>query len=270
LEERREKPVAPNSQPTGVMNGQFTSERNRNQQPGGDFGADTDMGMDDAMDGQAAGLLDQFHSGQTGSASAFSSHSTPGQSFSTPQAMLHQHSAVGTPSALGNVSMPSPQQGGAHSQGRTPQQSTNMQHSFTGGDGMDLDVDMQDAGEHGQTAEGASGAGTDEWIVVPPGGVSPSHNTSQHQSNTTQNDMTQSTHTMQNTMTQGHQSADISGGVDTSGFEFSGDGFGGTGDGGDLDLGMDLGMDDSAFGEAFHGVEGAREAEANAGGLGDE
>lgn len=285
LEERQERPVAADP-PINMANNMLARDsRTGSLQSGsGVLVGDTDMGLDEGMDdnleggGQAAGLLDEFHTGEAGSASAFSSHSTPGQSFSTPQAMLQHHSAAGTPSALGIVSIPSPHQGSVQSQGRTPQPNAVRQHSFGGGGTMDMDVEMGDAPEQRQGGDGTGGA--DDWIVVPPGGVSPSHATAQDPGITSQadgneNNTSSGRHTTATETTSGpaqdlHQhptpAANISGGVDTSGFEFSpaddttAD-FGNAGDGGELDLGMDLGMDDSAFGDAFHGVEGVRDAE---------
>lgn len=288
LEERQVKPVASVPQPVNPANGPpyLRDSRNGSQQSGsGVMVGDTDMGMDDTMEGQAAGLLDQFHTGDVGSASAFSNHSTPAQNFSTPQAMLHQHSAAGTPSALGNMNAHSPQQGSLHSQGMTPQQIMSRQHSFGADGSLDLDVEMGDATDQ---THGGSGNGTDDWIVVPPGGVSP-QNANQNENNTTATSRAQatSTHSAQATGTSTtpaqssinqNASPDISGGIDTSSFEFStgvddASGFHigddeGHGDGGDLDLSMDLGMDDSAFGDAFHGVEGVRNAEDGDGDVG--
>lgn len=291
LEEQQEKSVA--GRRPSAINGALARDSQNGSMRGSLLGVDTEMGMDSIMDdGQAAGLLDQFHTGEAGSASAFSAHSTP-QNFSTPRAMLHHQSAAGTPSALSNVNTASPQHAGMQSQGRSPQQ-----HSYGG-----MDVEMGDAPEQGQNTEGASATGTDDWIVVPRGGFSPTRtaahdtggsiavdqNTSTRSENTPSAQLTSNTEappaSSGNTGAQAHQghgsTGDNGGG---GGFSFSHHqddihtpGFGnmsaeGAGDGTDLDLsmGMDLGMDDSAFGDAFHGVEGVGDGEGMGMGMVDE
>lgn len=92
------------------------------------------------MSNSAAGLLDQYHTG-------LSAHATPSGStnnFPTPQAHLQTHSSAGTPNVM---HAPSPQP--------IPQ----MHHSSQQPD-------------HGHAA---SEAAANDWVVVPPGGVSPLH-----------------------------------------------------------------------------------------------
>jgi hypothetical protein len=201
------------------------------------------IGDDDLdMGNSAAGLLDQFHAG-------FSSTSTPGNSFPTPQPHLNPTSNIGTPGQA-----PSPQ---------PPAQTQAQQSAETAQpDRIMDDVDMGDTSKDGQE--------NSDWVVVPEGGVSP------HREGlfTTQADMdsapaepaTEQPQAMEpednnasldldlgdNFNTESNDFADLDG-LDTAGEALAGYGSGDIG--GDLDLGMDMGLDDSAFGDAFHGVE---------------
>ena len=213
-------------------------------------GSDLDLGN------SAAGLLDQYPTG-------LSSDNTPGSNTYTPQAsmLLQQHSAVGTP---GNLNIASPQ---------IPESQ---------GDSTFADVDMADPGEQ-TTTEDTTGTG--EWIVVPPGGVSPTTGPSSTappqpsmasepsptlamtSTSTPQVPFTATstpqpalpTSTSDNTplpdfSTSPNDFADL-GDLDSAGDALAsyggGDGMDDLGDLGD----MDVGMDESAFGDAFHGVE---------------
>jgi hypothetical protein len=103
---------------------------------------DSDMDMGNS----AAGMLDQYRTG-------LSSDATPGSNTYTPQAatLLQQHSAAGTP---GDLSIASPQV-----PAQPPQQEP-----------AQVDVSMANASEQGPAADAS---GTGDWVVVPPGGVSP-------------------------------------------------------------------------------------------------
>ena len=188
--------------------------------------SDIDMG------GTAAGLLDQMHTG-------FSSTSTPINNFPTPQPHLSAiPSSAATPV---NLSIPSP----LPAQGPTSQPLA--QH----------DVQMADADTSlSKDPAAASDAGTGDWVVVPKDGITPSNINPP-------------------TTTQPTTSAAVDTPGDDTGLEGDGDGndFSSLGDldtagdalanydppsgddeGDDDDeLGMD--MEDSAFGDAFHGVE---------------
>ncbi|KAF8860828.1 DUF1750-domain-containing protein [Acephala macrosclerotiorum] len=200
---------------------------------------DADMDMSNS----AAGLLDQYHTG-------LSSNATPGSSFATPQPHLQAHSSAGTP----NIQVPSPQ----------PQA---QQHAQQDVQMVDVDPSTE------QTAPGdGSGAGGD-WVVIPPGGVSPQHAPAQSQppatsalasaspnilvpappaSNpsplpaTTAPTSSANTPGLPDFHTSPNDFADL-GDLDTAGDALADLGYTG--------LDMDVGMDDSAFGDAFHGVE---------------
>ncbi|KAI0387923.1 DUF1750-domain-containing protein [Hypomontagnella monticulosa] len=198
--------------------------------------SDIDMG------GTAAGLLDQMHTGA-------SSTSTPVHNFPTPQAHSSAiHSRVATPS---NLNAPSPQQ---------------PTHKDDTGD-----VRMDGTGTAEPTAGTApdQGTGSGEWIVVPkggampdgpPGAAPPSH-------------MPKVGGPMSK---QGSATGTPSAGFDGDQNDFSslddlntaGDALAGfSGTPGDLGEGLDLDMEDSAFGDAFHGVDsqqgGGTPAEGN-------
>lgn len=218
--------------------------------------ADIDMG------GSAAGLLDQFHTG-------LSSNSTPGNSFSTPQAHLQIQSPA--PSSLANVASPNVPTTG------TPQPS-GLQNEVAQGSSAPADSTGQNP------PAGANGA--DDWVVVPPGGVSPQPTTAAQESTaaapattgTTQappNAAQQATAGTENKVETPVAGADPSPAGSLPTFDSNANDFGDLedldtagealagynddhnigGDEMDLGLDMDVGMDDSAFGDAFHGVD---------------
>jgi len=203
------------------------------------------------MGGSAAGLLDQFHTG-------FSSNSTPGGSFPTPQAHLQANSSAGTPRLD-----PSPQPSTHEAQ--APAQPTEMNKPME-------DVDMGEMSKDGQ--------GTGDWVVVPEGGVSPLDNVAQPQTSFPETEAAVPAPTTSESavdLDTGDHNADLDmdlgdnfntdandfgslEDLDTAGEALAGYGNSDMGEhggdlGGDLDLGMDMGLDDSAFGDAFHGVE---------------
>jgi flagellar motor switch/type III secretory pathway protein FliN len=192
------------------------------------------MMVDAEMDmGSAAGLLDQYHTG-------FSSTSTPG-TFPTPQPNLQTGSAAGTP-----INVPTPQPHAAQA---------------PAGSAVPAAPESMEGVERAENKEDGTGG---DWVVVPPGGVSPpaatapaapsaaaaapAHNTTQGQSLSL--DLPENTF---NTDPTDFSSLED---LDTAGEALAGYGGGGGAEGGigdELDLGL---IDDSAFGEAFHGVEG--------------
>src|SRR3569833_2342997 len=105
------------------------------------------------MGGTAAGMLDKMHTG-------YSYTSTPTNNLPTPQPHLSAlASSVATPAANANV--PSPQ---------------NVQHSIQEEDAMDgVSMESAEAKPAAPTDAAApeQGTGSDEWVVVPKGGVSP-------------------------------------------------------------------------------------------------
>ena len=212
---------------------------------------DSDMDLGNS----AAGMLDQYRTG-------LSSDATPGSNSYTPQAtaLLQQHSGVGTPSNLNAASpqFPAPQVASALA-----------------------DVEM---GEAGDQAASTDATGSGDWVVVPPGGVSPTPDATSTEplqsaasepspvpamtSTSTPQAPISSTSTPQPAIpastadntplpdfsTSPNDFADL-GDLDSAGDALAS--YGGGDEMGDLgDLGdIDVGMDDSAFGDAFHGVE---------------
>jgi hypothetical protein len=226
--------------------------RNGSQNSGVLIG-DTDIDM-----GSAAGLLDQYHTG-------FSSNSTPGNSFPTPQPHLQAQSSNGggTPAHI-----PSPQ----------PTTQTEGTAAPVSADTVPVSTSTEDVEMGGTPVEGQ---GTGDWVVVPEGGVSPppapvlepaAIATTISSPKEAASTVTPSAATAAPVSVQENETiadADLDLGLDANDFgsledlDTAGDAlasYGGadTDDhGGDLDLGedLDMGMDDSAFGDAFHGVE---------------
>lgn len=230
--------------------------RNGSQNSGVLIGdADIDMGN------SAAGLLDQLHS-------EFGSGSTPGNAAPTQQTHLQ---AAGTP---GHGAAPSPQPQMHASGQHTPQPPAHTQQGHhPAPQATSTDVEM------GGTVEGAADQSRDDWVVVPPGGVSPPSGSGQSQPQPSHQpshqpqpsapaqahpapSTSQSAHTeqQQHQQQEAHNPHEFSADPNDFGdFNTAGDAlasFGSVGDDhGDLGMDLDLGMDDSAFGEAFQGME---------------
>ncbi|RFU28902.1 hypothetical protein B7463_g7410, partial [Scytalidium lignicola] len=217
--------------------------------------ADIDMG------GSAAGLLDQFHTG-------LSSNSTPGNSFATPQAHLQGPSPA--PSSLANVASPNAPTNG------TPQPSAPQ------GQGQQETTKSVDSASQPPATDASS---TGDWVVVPPGGVSPEPSTAAQNNTATPAAMETSQappSTAQQTTAGAESKVDTPAAaadpspagslptfdsnandfgdledLDTAGEALAGYNDHSLGGDEDMDLGldMDVGMDDSAFGDAFHGVD---------------
>lgn len=208
-----------------------------------------DVDMD--MGNSAAGLLDQYHTG-------LSSNATPGSNFGpSPQPHTQGHSAAGTPGAP----IPSPQ---PVSQASPQPQAPTQGQAGTGNQ---------------QQQAATTTESTGDWVVVPPGGVSPVSAAPAPATTTTTTTAPPTTTTasapavptvsphpttttgstpLANFSTSPNDFADL-GDLDTAGDALAG--YEGMSGSGDLDLEMDVGMDDSAFGEAFHGVEPRGEGE---------
>lgn len=213
--------------------------------------SDIDMG------GTAAGLLDQMHTG-------FSSTSTPVNTFGTPQPQLSAiQSGAGTPS---NMNAPSP------APAQATQQPPAVSQPTSGGD-----VSM--GGTEGTPAKAQpgmapdQGTGSGDWVVVPKGGATPDP-TSQAAGATPTLDVGEhklsapdskpASNAATPAITEGGSVSfdqnDFSslGDLDTAGDALASfDGPTLDGSAGELGEGLDLNMDmdDSAFGDAFHGVE---------------
>ncbi|KAI1092732.1 DUF1750-domain-containing protein [Rostrohypoxylon terebratum] len=199
--------------------------------------SDIDMG------GTAAGLLDQIHTG-TGA----SSTSTPANNFPTPQAQASTiHSGVGTPA---NVNAPSPQQ--------PPQKD----------DTGDVKMDGTGSTEPLSGTAPDQGTGSGDWVVVPKGGAVSDAPANPPPANNPPK-------AVESLNKQGSATGTPSAGFDGDQNDFSslddlntaGDALAGfSGTPGDLGEGLDLDMEDSAFGNAFHGVDsqqGGTPAEGN-------
>jgi hypothetical protein len=213
--------VAPPAASTGfdtpAANG--TSAMSRQPSQAGSTASGIMIGDSDIdMGGTAAGLLDQMHTG-------LSSHSTPNNNFPTPQPQLSaMPSNVGTPS---NMNAPSPQP--------APKL----------GEANDVKMDGTGATEPASVTTPDQGTGSGDWVVVPKGDPESDAKTSEPPKGTTNS----TPKPISATGTPGAGST----GYDGNDFSSLGD----LGSFGDTPGGMDLNMDleDSAFGNAFHGVD---------------
>ncbi|OWP06662.1 hypothetical protein B2J93_5141 [Marssonina coronariae] len=173
------------------------------------------------MSNSAAGLLDQYHPG------GHSSNVTPGpnSNLPTPQPLPQNHSSANTPSNLHTTSAHPPPPAPPPAQ---EQLLSKVPSDSAGGD----------------------------WVVVPPGGVSPHHASLPPQTQVQGQPTAETTHTH---LPEYHASPNDF--ADLADLEGAAGYAGGGGDLGELGLDMDVdadagvGMEDSAFGEAFHGVE---------------
>ncbi|KAI2624401.1 DUF1750-domain-containing protein [Hypoxylon sp. NC1633] len=185
--------------------------------------SDIDMG------GTAAGLLDQMHTG-----TGVSSTSTPVNNFPTPQPQLSAvQSGAATPA---NLNVPSPRQA--------------IQKEGTG------DVKMDGTETQAGTAPD-QGTGSGEWIVVPKGDALPEASTYRVLTNNPPK-------TAGVVSKQASATGTPSVGFDGDQNDFSSlDDLNTAGDvlaefgetPGDLGEGLDIDMEESAFGDAFHGVD---------------
>lgn len=217
---------------------------------GGDS-EDVDMG------GTAGGLLDQM---QTGGAS---STSTPGNgnNFPTPQGFSAAQSGSGTP-ANANVPTPAPAAPAAATEApEAPKQE------------QDVDMSGTDAPSAAATAAD-QGTGADDWVVVPKGGVSPGGTAPPPPPAAAAAPPSSATPTAPSTDSAApkppsrpaSKQASASGTPGAGSVGYDANDFGSLGDldsAGDAlasfsdtpaDMGGDF-MEDSAFGDAFHGVD---------------
>ncbi|KAI1268943.1 hypothetical protein F5Y18DRAFT_172306 [Xylariaceae sp. FL1019] len=218
------EPAGQRNLPTSMAGGQVPSAHGSNtmsRQPSHAGSQQSGFMMGDSdidMGGTAAGLLDQMHTG--------------GSSTSTPQPpMSAGPSNSGTPVNLG---IPSPH----------PPPQPGMMSRQAG----DVRMDGTDAAT--QAAPGQS-TGTDDWVVVPKGGVTPDGMVDPHSSAGLPKAM-DSSRQASATGTPGfggdHNDFSSLEDLNTAGDALAG--FGGTPGGM-----SDLNMEDSAFGDAFHGVD---------------
>ncbi|KAK2592027.1 hypothetical protein QQS21_010260 [Conoideocrella luteorostrata] len=262
-------------EPTPAPNTQMSRQASQSgSQNSGLMVGDSDMDMGDT----AAGLLDQMHTG-------FSAMSTPVNNFPTPQAQPSAaHSNAPTPSNANNAPSPAPPATApvVHAVPTPPvaAQSTD-----------DVDMSGTDAIVRTHTTDSApdQGTGSGDWVVVPKGGASPGDDAQGSTPTGAADRIAPKTAVGSEAMSGGSEQQkpaaaaakpsssaatpavtdggsasfdqnDFSslGDLDTAGDAMAGydapdlDGSaGGLGDG--LDLQMD--MEDSAFGDAFHGVD---------------
>ncbi|KHN95305.1 uncharacterized protein MAM_06809 [Metarhizium album ARSEF 1941] len=251
-------PKPPTPVPTTQMSRQPSHSGSQNS---GLMMGDSDMDMG----GTAAGLLDQMHTG-------FSSTSTPVNNFPTPQAQASAaQSNAPTPSNAHNVASPAPALPTVQEARTGP-----VQHSHPEPAG---DVAMSGTESHARApAETAADQGTDsgDWVVVPKGGASPEVNAPSSvvpaaavEASGGQAEQQKPVPIPTKPMSAAATPAVTDGGsasfdqndfsslgdLDTAGDAMAGydaPGLDGTAGalGEDLDLQMD--MDDSAFGDAFH------------------
>lgn len=191
--------------------------------------SDVDMG------GTAASLLDQMHTG-------LSPTSTAANNFPTPQGQLStMQSSSGTPANL-NVPSPHPPATAAPPPAAPKQE----------------DVNMSGTGTEPSEAAPEQAAGGDDWVVVPKGGVTPE--SSETPANAAEELSKAPSHPASKQASASATPADGSLGFDADNdfgslgdLDTAGDALAGFSDT-PGDLGGDF-MEDSAFGDAFHGVE---------------
>ncbi|KAI1386578.1 DUF1750-domain-containing protein [Hypoxylon trugodes] len=245
LEPAPQPALGPGSTTGGPQTGSANGSAAMSRQPSHTGSQNSAFMMDSDIDmgGTAAGLLDQMHTG-TGA----SSTGTPVNNFPTPQGQPSAvHSSVATPAGL---NIPSPRQP--------------PQRDETG----DVKMDGTSAAEPPAATAPDQGTGSGDWVVVPKGGAVPDGPPNP----TSDNNPPKPADTLsKQASATGTPSAGFEGDQnDFSSLEdlnTAGDalaGFDGTP--GDLGEGLDLEMEDSAFGDAFHGVDtqqGGTPAEGN-------
>lgn len=227
--------------------------------------SDIDMG------GTAAGLLDQMHTG-------FSNTTTPVNNFPTPQAHLSGiPSAAGTPAEADLPSpVPAPESAPTEAQAQ-PEASADVAMSGT---------EAPEAAKESPVAAPEQDTGTGDWVVVPKGGVSPG---AASPNPTTETPIPAPALVPEAPKAEAEPEQAVSKPVsaaptpavgDSESMAFDGDNndFSSLGDldtagdalagydpspmdgtPGDLGGSLDLDMDDSAFGDAFHGVNASNE-----------
>ncbi|KAI1145784.1 hypothetical protein F4825DRAFT_442787 [Nemania diffusa] len=178
--------------------------------------SDIDMG------GTAAGLLDQMH--------------TSASSSSTPQPPLS--AAPSNAATPANLNVPSPHP---------------LSHQHTTNPGADVKMEGMD-GAAGTAPDHGLGSGTGDWVVVPKGGVTPDGNTDAGSTTVPPRPMGLSS---KQPSAAGTPSVGFNGDHnDFSSLEdlnSAGDALAGfSGTPGGMSEGLDLNMEDSAFGDAFH------------------
>ncbi|KAK8050379.1 hypothetical protein PG994_012109 [Apiospora phragmitis] len=250
--EPAEPSPVPQPAPTAGATGVNTMSRQGSQQSNMMLGGDSDVDMG----GTAASMLDQMHTG-------ISSTSTPANNFSTPQGQLSaMPSNAATPA---NVNVPSPMPTVPEAPKQEPAG----------------DVSMSGTDDHPSAATAPDqGTGSGDWVVVPKGGVTPDPAATTSAGNLTSDAAAASAAPVaappsEPAAAKATPTPAVAASTASMGFDADND-FGSLGDldtaGENLgdalasfntdtpgDLGGDF-MEDSAFGEAFHGVESAADS----------
>lgn len=216
------------------------------------------------MEGTAAGLLDQMHSG-------LSSTSTPVNSFPTPQPQLSAaQSNAGTPS---NVNVQSPSQSEPPAPAPQQQEVPKSQESIPQLSNEDVSMGGMDGARDYTDSAPDQGTGSGDWVVVPKEGTSSGSGSQTPAAAEGSNApkpafpaaaakpssaATTPAVTEGGSVTFDHNDFSSLGDLDTAGDALAGyDAPALDGSAGELGEGLDLQMDmeDSAFGAAFHGVD---------------
>ncbi|KAI0458797.1 hypothetical protein F5B21DRAFT_406391 [Xylaria acuta] len=180
--------------------------------------SDIDMG------GTAAGLLDQMH--------------TSASANSTPQPLMS--AAPSNAATPANLNIPSPHPP-SHQYGISAHQNADIKMDGT-------DVTTGTAPDHG--------SGTGDWVVVPKGGVTPDSNTDTSSTTGAPKAMGPSSKGPSTVGTPLGFNGDHNDFSSLEDLNSAGDVSGGfSGTPGGMSEGLDLNMEDSAFGDAFHGVD---------------
>ncbi|EFQ26441.1 hypothetical protein CGRA01v4_05588 [Colletotrichum graminicola] len=199
--------------------------------------SDIDMG------GTAAGLLDEMHTG-------FSANSTPLNNFPTPQThMSALNSTAGTPA---NANAPSP----APVPPTIPEE-TETQASAGASAGAAEDVTMGNTGSTKNTPATAPdhGTGSGEWVVVPKGGTSPDPGAGAATSTgATEGDEPKAAAKIPSAAGTPVETQTPGGFSSLGDLDSAGDAMASYGASMADGLDMNMEMEDSAFGDAFHGV----------------
>lgn len=244
-----------------VATGSGTMSRQASQNSGLMLGGDSDVDMG----GTAAGLLDQMHT------QGLSSTSTPANNFPTPQGQL---SAIPSNAATPvNLNVPSPQ----------PQPQSTAQPAPPQAPRQDASHDVTMSGTNYSSSGGGTapdqGTGSGEWVVVPKGGLIPDPVANPTPATATSAVAAPTATGVTNAAVESQQPNDNKAseqpsskqpsttGTPAASMGFDANDFGSLGDldtAGDALAGFhdtpgDMGgsdfMEDSAFGDAFHGVE---------------
>uniref|UniRef100_A0A8H7N8X9 DUF1750-domain-containing protein n=1 Tax=Bionectria ochroleuca TaxID=29856 RepID=A0A8H7N8X9_BIOOC len=255
-------PAPQPAQPTQPT--QMSRQASQNGSQNGSQNSGIMLGESDIdMGGTAAGLLDQMHTG-------FSSTSTPVNSFPTPQPQLSAaHSNAATPSNINAAASPAVAPSQAQQQQQPPSQLQTQSQSGAQSEAKDIAMGGTDTSDLAPD----QGTGSGDWVVVPKeaasndagngaGGTPSGANEGTPKASAVPSKPLSAAATPAVTdpgsATFDHNDFSSLGDLDTAGDALANfDTPGLDGSAGELGDGLDLQMDmeDSAFGDAFHGVD---------------